>query len=498
MRILTPAAQALIQQKLGLEAIVIVQIAWNGVDFVSYADRDYEGVSGKILEMGNLDDVRNLAGTGSNAQVSIKLDDTDGTIKAMMDQYDVQKMPIIFLQTFATLGLADAFVIFRGAIVTPIMWSEQRTVSVEAITHVESVEVGFSPEEAQFQNVSPSLWNKVWPLALGSCLHVPAVKSWERQRGVTSTGLGVVDYTLPYKYYHLIERLSILSQGFDYYLTCINTLRQLIGTSPITFPNLVTDINFPQGDNIASSVNSLNITQMNVNATGDFANAPATTLSNLSTNSNDDQDTSAGDNPTQDMNSSAVIPVINQMEMSYSEIIVTEQRLKQDHEDLATFIQVFNKSLDKLQNLLQTGTTQQQYITSIQGIITYVNKSIVQRNNSTGELVDQIVIPTPQSVLFTTTSDDETDTQSDTLQQLLQICQDFLTELNQLLQAIQGASTPAQMNVVVKATVDATQTVLDQQEQLLISVTNSLEQLKGIKERLQIDMENCEYAYKTI
>ena len=50
MRQLTPAMQTLIQQKLGLEPISVVAVAWNGTDYYYYADRDYDGIPGKILE----------------------------------------------------------------------------------------------------------------------------------------------------------------------------------------------------------------------------------------------------------------------------------------------------------------------------------------------------------------------------------------------------------------------------------------------------------------
>jgi len=505
MRQLTSAAQALIQQRVGLEPVTIVQVAWDGAQFVSYADKDFAGVPGRVISVGNLDDVRNLAGSGSSAQVSVVLDDVDGTIKAIMDQRDVQKVPVRILQCFTGLTLADAFLIFQGGLVSPISWSEgDRSVSFEAITLVEaggfglysgtSGEVGFSPEESQFPSVSPKLWGRTWPLALGDVVHVPAVQSFEKLRGATATGIGIPDYTLPLKYWALVERLSVLAGGFNYYLTLVNALRELIGTAPVDLSGLFTNFDFEHLKDAASSVDQLDIDQVTVNKTGEDATGNLNYLDRIVI-----PQLFAGMPNVTALDLDTAIQVVNQMELSYSQLIWTEQRAKQDHEDAAAVVLVFDKVSDKFQQVLQLDTGDvSDYVDAVNGMAAYVQAVIDSRTSQTTVFVGkEVVQPTSQSQLFQLQAPPDAES-SPIMQLLFQVLSNLVASLRDLAAQLAAATTVDQWKSLTKAVSDQVTATGNQQKVLVNSLTQTLIRIQGAKERLEVDMSNVEYAYKTI
>lgn len=228
MRVLSSAAQTEIAKQHGIEPINIIGVKWDGTNEIKYADKDLTGIVGKILELSNLDEVIKAEGSGNSASISVTLDDTDGALKNIINTIDIHKKPVTVYQYFGGLSIDDAFAIFHGEINSPISWIEsERKLSFSVLTRIESEEVGFAPEEGQFSNVSTSLLGTVWPLGFGHVMHVPAAKSVEKLTGATETLIGIPDYTLPYKYWHLIDRLNILNSGFIYYKKAISYLSEI-------------------------------------------------------------------------------------------------------------------------------------------------------------------------------------------------------------------------------------------------------------------------------
>lgn len=221
-RVLTTNAQAKIAERFGNEPISVVGIFWNGAQEVFYADRDLPQAQGRILELGELDEVVKVDGSSSNASVSLVLDDTPGDIKVIFNSTDLHKKRVVIYQYFEGMDWGDKFIIAVGQINTPVAWSEgERKLSLTVLTKIDENEVGFAPEEGQFAIVNSKFIGKAWPLAFGDVLHVPAQQVTEQPRGVTQTIIGVPDYTLPYKYWHLVERLEILRSGYRYYCEAI-------------------------------------------------------------------------------------------------------------------------------------------------------------------------------------------------------------------------------------------------------------------------------------
>jgi hypothetical protein len=199
MRNISAPSLAKLTTNLGTEPIFIIEIQWvdNGPR-VSYADRDVAaGINGKILQVSGLDAVVQVSGGSQSEQISITLDDTNGSIKAIMDSADIHKRPCWVYQWFDGIDVADKFLIFKGVLNSPIVWDEgARTISFDVISKIEDVEVGFSIEEGDFIDPPEELIGRPWPLCFGTVINVPALKASSIHRGILATGTGIRDFTL--------------------------------------------------------------------------------------------------------------------------------------------------------------------------------------------------------------------------------------------------------------------------------------------------------------
>jgi hypothetical protein len=198
-RAINANALAKLATQYGTEPINIIEIQWTkDSPRDAYADRDIEGgVKGRILEISGLDAIIQVSGGSDSQEISIKLDDTDGSLKAILDSVDVHKRPVWVYQWFEGLDLADKFLIFKGQINSPIEWSEgDRAVSFTVISKIEDIEVGFSIEEGLFPRPPKDLVGKPWPLCFGKVLNVPALRINSVMEGTLATGNGIRDFTL--------------------------------------------------------------------------------------------------------------------------------------------------------------------------------------------------------------------------------------------------------------------------------------------------------------
>jgi hypothetical protein len=199
MRTISAPSLAKLATQLGTEPINIVEIQWvDGGPRVAYADRDIAGgIKGTILSLSGLDDVVQVSGGSQSQQISLTLDDTDGSLKGIMDSTDIHKRPCWVYQWFNGIATTDKFLIFKGVLNTPIEWDEgARTVKLDVISKIEDVEIGFSIEEGDFVNPPEELIGKPWPLCFGTCINVPALRTQSSKRGILAEGTGIRDFTL--------------------------------------------------------------------------------------------------------------------------------------------------------------------------------------------------------------------------------------------------------------------------------------------------------------
>lgn len=215
MRNISENGLAKIATKQGIEPITIIEIQWakNG-SVKRYGDIAIpeQRVSGTIQEVSGLDNVITIQGvsqgtSGDSQQISVVLDDTDGTIKKVLDSTDVHKQPVWVYQWFKGLDFSDRFLLFKGQVSSPIEWHESdRTVRFDVINQIEDVEYGFSVEEGNFNYVDPNFIGKAWPLCFGTPVNVPALQTRSPYRGVLKTGFGIYDFTLEKR----LEQLKLM------------------------------------------------------------------------------------------------------------------------------------------------------------------------------------------------------------------------------------------------------------------------------------------------
>jgi hypothetical protein len=312
-RSVTSGANSAKNAQFGSEPICVLGIQWGGAAELKYAERTIPFAEGRIVSFGSISEVVQLDSNASTASVDVTLSDTDGAIKAILDSTDVHKNKVTVYQWFDGLAESDSIVLFVGEINSPIVWSETaQTVSFVVLSQIESLEVGFSPEEGQFENVSPSLIGKTWPLAFGEVVHVPAVKSVEKLVGSTQTLIGIPDYTLPYKYHHLQDRIQILREGFQYYKEAVYFLLQTLPVLSVEQEGFLTLLSNPTIDN-ATAVDYI------------FGFIASTAQA---------------------------------LEDSYVDCILTEDAQKQDFEDVNLFITAQGKVSDDIAALNNTNSTE--------------------------------------------------------------------------------------------------------------------------------------------
>ena len=193
MRNISDNAIAKITQQYGAEPISIIGVDWAGTGNVSwYADRDLPGIPGKILEMSEIEDVVGVSDNSTSQQVTIKLADTDGTIKTVLDSYDIHLQPCIVYQYFEGLDLADKFIVFEGKINTPVEWTDaMRCVTITVISQLEDVEIGYTPEQGQFSYISPDLIGQAWPMCFGTPVNVKCVQLEDIKVGILGDGVNI-------------------------------------------------------------------------------------------------------------------------------------------------------------------------------------------------------------------------------------------------------------------------------------------------------------------
>ena len=198
MKTLQAATLAKIANKFGNESVCIVEVQWVvGGNWHQYADKDYAGISGLILDIGSMESVVKMDNQGQSQGIDIKLSDIGGELKNIINNHDVHGRTCRFYQLFADLPIAEKFLLFEGEVSSPIEWLEgDRTLSFSVTTQLEDKEIGFSPEEGQFPYIPDHLIGKPWPMAFGTVENVPAAHMREAPRCETLNPVYCIDPTV--------------------------------------------------------------------------------------------------------------------------------------------------------------------------------------------------------------------------------------------------------------------------------------------------------------
>lgn len=257
------------KQEYGLESVLIVRVFWAGTQtYTDYSDKADEtnGILGKVLDISTIDDVIGIDSGGNSTQVSVTLDDSDGTIKGIIDTVDTHKRRVQILQWFTSLPFHQAFPIFTGLINTPMEWSEgERTFKFSALNLVENLEVGFALDEGDFQGLPIVIAGKAFPMVFGRALMVPSLIIGAAPSGLLAKGLGLV-YTGEFQ-----DQLNKLTDSLNATRKLAKDQSTLYGAAVVTAP-LYNDGEDDSGtDFYQEGLNPYQIAQGEINAgTGEF------------------------------------------------------------------------------------------------------------------------------------------------------------------------------------------------------------------------------------
>lgn len=226
MRTISAASLAKLATDYGTEPINIIEIRWTDEQIAWYADRDLPGIKGAILDVSSVESIINVSKNGSSTELSITLDDTDGTIKAILDTVDIHKRPFRLYQWFTGIDLAEKFIVFQGLVNSPISWREgDRTVTFNAVSKVEDRQIGFSPEEGEFPAIPKNLIGQPWPMCFGTVLDVRGIPINEAASATLGEGTGIHDFTIPFQIRALQIQDAYLGDLASYWFTVEAALR---------------------------------------------------------------------------------------------------------------------------------------------------------------------------------------------------------------------------------------------------------------------------------
>jgi hypothetical protein len=193
VRNISAAGLAKLATRYGTEPITIIEVDWVDGSTARYADRTIGTIPGRIVEVGDLDNVVNVSNNGGSQELAVTLDDTDGTIKAIFDAHDIHKRTARVYQYFTGLALSDKFLLFSGKVSSPITWSERdRTVKFSILSQLEDKEIGFSAEEGQFPYLPADMVGKAWPMIFGKVVNCPTLQVNKAVTGTTLTSAGIL------------------------------------------------------------------------------------------------------------------------------------------------------------------------------------------------------------------------------------------------------------------------------------------------------------------
>jgi hypothetical protein len=203
MRDIEPQTLKFLSKTRGIEPIVILGIQWvkDGPEIL-YSDQKIDGQKypypyPSIVTISSLDTIQTVTSITETQSISISLDDTDGSIKNIIENNNICKQPVSVYFLFKGLPLENKTLFFTGFISSPIELSEgERLISFDAISGGQSIDVGFAMEEGDFPGIPEEALGKAWPIVFGKVCNMPATRVRSPRKGFLMRGEGIRDFTL--------------------------------------------------------------------------------------------------------------------------------------------------------------------------------------------------------------------------------------------------------------------------------------------------------------
>lgn len=189
MRSIPAGSLAKLNSAESIEPINIVAVKWGNGNPTLYSDKVIPGCTGKIIEIGTIDDAQRSDSSGSTSAVTVTLDDSDGSLKTIFNNTDIHLKPATVYQTFNELGLSGKFSVLSGQVSSPITWNEgERTITFDIVSKLEDREVGWSAEMGNFNLVAQELLGQAWPMIFGTVQHAPGLQLQNIPTAFTTQG----------------------------------------------------------------------------------------------------------------------------------------------------------------------------------------------------------------------------------------------------------------------------------------------------------------------
>jgi hypothetical protein len=197
MRSIPTALSNYLQTHQGLIQQLVVDVMWDD-EWVRY-DND-------LIELGEV------------TQQVTQFDKTIGSVSVTiiaegLDEIHYHKVParivFVLVDTGELLFEEAELVLFEGQVSSPFEIKDNKRVSFDIVSEIETMELGFSPDEGQLDFVPREFADVVWPLGFGFIQKAPAVKVKDAQSMILSTNLTLADPSLP-------QKIAAALEGFYY------------------------------------------------------------------------------------------------------------------------------------------------------------------------------------------------------------------------------------------------------------------------------------------
>jgi hypothetical protein len=199
-RVFNTAIQGEIDKRFAGEPMVVVEVEWTAGVPTAYSDRKLSGEEYPypyLISISEFDSTQIVSGGSDSQQVTITLNDVDGTLRTMLDRADPHLNPVRLYLTFQGLNYASRALMFEGVLNSPLVWDEGgRTLTFDSLSVTESVEAGFTMEDGDFPFIDPADRNKPWPLVFGQVCNMQAVQVRGTRKGFLGEGVGAKDPTI--------------------------------------------------------------------------------------------------------------------------------------------------------------------------------------------------------------------------------------------------------------------------------------------------------------
>jgi len=157
-----------IDTAIGTAPYTVVTVSWSTGD-VSYTDNDKildAGTVGTTVRLGMISDIQNI---------SVTLDDTDGSLKTKYNTERIEGIKCVVYQMFS--GSTQKVPIVTGRIIGDIIWSEgERQLSFNVESSYESENIGYAPEAGDVDGLTDDAIGIPWPIVFGNMLHSKTVQ----------------------------------------------------------------------------------------------------------------------------------------------------------------------------------------------------------------------------------------------------------------------------------------------------------------------------------